>query len=149
MMKMKFSFKGVFKAATSVAALMLVFLFVGNTASAQSMQNSQFSNETAKDLGTIIDQYGTEFPTKPQVKDLLLSELDVLSNATNISATQEAINSVKTTFLHGLSTHVRGNVTIEKAFFDAYSKATLRAEDFSVNVNTLEIFEEYYDLFTL
>ena len=147
-MKMKFSFKGVYKAA-SVAALMLVFLFVGNTASAQSLQGSQFSGEVAKDLGTIMEQYGSDYPTKPQVKDLLSSELIVLRDATNISATQEAINAVKTTFLIGLSTHVRSDVTIERAFLNAYSKAIVRAEDFSVNVNTLEIFEEYYDLFTL
>ncbi len=148
MMKINF-LKGV-KSLATAGVFALLLLFVGSSVSAQSVSPEAVSIASDKSLAGFVDQYGTDYMTKDEFKDVILAEIDAVRNAQETGALNAAEKSVKLTFLTEASAYARSaSVSFDSAMLAAYVAAQVRAEDFTVNVNTLAIFEEYYDLFTL
>jgi len=148
MMKINF-LKGV-KATVSAGVFTLLLIFVGSSVSAQNVTASAVSFTADKTIANIAEQYGSNYISKVQFENVIKAEIQAVRNAPETGALSAAEKAVRVTFLQNASTYVRvANTSFESAMLSAYIASGTRAEDFNVTVNTLSIFEEYYDLFTL
>ena len=147
---MKINFlKGV-KATVSAGVFTLLLIFVGSSVSAQNVTADAVGFTTDKALIEVTEQYGSNYMPKSQFETVIQAEIQAVRDAQETGGLSAAEKAVKLTFLAEASTYVRmPNVSFSSAMTSAYYASQVRAEDFTVNVNTLSIFEEYYDLFTL
>ncbi len=148
---MKINFLKSVKTVATAGVFTLLLLFVGSSVSAQSLTSGAVSISSDKALLEVAEQYGTNYMTKTQFKEAVIAEIEAVQKAPESGALSAATKAVKLTFLYEVSAYARtgSSIGFSSAMAGAYSKAQVRAEDFTVNVNTLSIFEEYYDLFTL
>jgi hypothetical protein len=145
MMKMNFSFasnkaksRGVFTAF----ALLFFFLLSGFSLTAQSLTTKAYSNSEKT--------YSNDFPTKAVMLADIKTSLDVLRSEKPTNPLVEATNSVRMTFLVEAGKALKSqNMEPLAALTLAQSLAAVRAQDFNFNINTQQMFVEYYNLFSL
>lgn len=144
-MKMKFSFasdKAKFRGVFTAFALLFFFLLSGFSLTAQSLSTKAytFSEKT----------YSNDFPTKTVLLENMMSSYNLVRSTKPLNPIEEASKSVRMTFLMSAMTALKGqDMEPLAAFTLAEAQAAVRAQDFTVNINTFQMFEEYYNLFSL